>query len=69
MDSGNDISAGAFVAKGIGGALILHGLHGLKDQCHKYLSPSFSSLYPTDVTFENPFINIEILGSSEVGGK
>ena len=32
-------------------------------------SPPFSSLYPTDVTFENPLVNIEILGTSEGGGK
>jgi hypothetical protein len=36
---------------------------------HKYPLPPFSSLYPTDVTFENPLVNIEILGTSEGGGK
>jgi hypothetical protein len=31
-------------------------------------SPPFSSLYPTDVTFENHLVNIEILGTLEGPG-
>jgi hypothetical protein len=31
--------------------------------------PPFSSLYPTEVTFAKPLVNIEILGTSEGGGK
>ena len=42
---------------------------GLVYDSHKYLFPPFSSLYPTDVTFANPLVNIEILGTSEGGVK